>query len=58
MHSRDHRRDVFRIDVGCNAVTQIEDMPGPCAVGLQHAIDFCFDCRDRRAQDRRIKIAL
>ena len=24
----------------------------------QHAIDFCFNCRDRRAQDRRIKIAL
>ncbi len=54
----DQHTEVFRVDIGRDAVPEIENMPGPLAVTRQRVRDTLADYLRALAKSRRVQVAL
>ena len=54
----DDPREHVGIGLGQHAVAEVEDVPGVAAVAPQHVADLVGDDRPRRAEHRRVEVAL
>ena len=57
-HRLGERRDVIRVNPGCNAMAQVEDVPRMAGISPKNIDHFCLDGRPRGTQQGWVEVPL